>query len=619
MQPVPASIPGATVVRLHGTHCTLYRYASPLAELFAAGESASAEWTDDDAFALQGGGFTIRGQREAWGWTLHLPAGAALSIDLPPHARWYGQGSFVRQTFPLDRSQLAPAALMSWDNGPAGHGCIQEALWLASSGLAIQAESLSESLHAGINPGRDAGAGDAGRGWVSVFEADGVRPALSVDPVARRLVLQATQATALRLICAADLPAAYREALTVIGHPAAMPPEPLLAAPIWTTWAKYKADIDAGRVLEFARAIRAHDYPGATLEIDDRWQAAYGATEFDPQRFPDPAGLVATLRGLGFATTLWITPFLADGAANTAEARALGHVVRDADGVPYRVRWWQGEACLLDLTSPAARDWWAAKLKALQVATGIAGYKFDAGEANFLPADAVTHTPIERSEYSRLWADFAAEHFPYGEARCGWRGQRNAILYRQWDKFSTWGEDNGLASVVTQALALGLVGYPFVLPDMVGGNAYGNTVSPELMIRWTQACAPMLAIQFSIPPWELGETVDAICRRYADLHVALAPRRLAAARQATVDGTPPIRAMIWAAPDRAEAAAIADQYLLGDDLLVAPVLVEGQTARDIWLPPGRWRDYWSEAEFAGGWLRACPAPLDTLPMFQRLA
>jgi len=154
---------------------------------------------------------------------------------------------------------------------------------------------------------------------------------------------------------------------------------------------------------------------------------------------------------------------------------------------------------------------------------------------------------------------------------------------------------------------------------MVGGNAYGNTVSPELMIRWTQACAPMLAIQFSIPPWELGESVDAICRRYAELHVALAPRRLAAARQATVDGTPPIRPMIWAAPDRAEAAGIADQYLLGDDLLVAPVLLEGQFARDIWLPPGRWRDYWRNAEFAGGWLRDYPAPLDVLPMFLRLA
>ena len=602
----------AVTLQPHGQHAALFRYGSPLAELAVAGVAKAFEVCD--ATAPHGDGPAIQATPATWGWRLQLPEGATLTIDLPPHAHWYGQGSFVRQAFPLDRMSLEPAPLMSWDNGPAGHGCIQEALWLASNGIAIQAEDLSESLHAGINPRGVVGSGE----WVSVFEADGARPALTADPDARQLVLHAKRPTTLRLICAADLPAAYRAALEVIGQPTTTPPEALLAAPIWTTWAKYKADINAERVLDFARAIRAHDYPGATLEIDDRWQSAYGAADFDSQRFPDPAALVATLRELGFATTLWITPFLADGAANTAEAQRLGHVVRHADGTPYRVRWWQGEACLLDLSKPAARDWWAAKLKALQAATGIAGYKFDAGEANFLPADAVTHAPIERSEYSRLWAGFAAEHFPYGEARCGWRGQRNAILYRQWDKFSTWGEDNGLASVVTQALALGLVGYPYVLPDMVGGNAYGNTVSPELMIRWTQACAPMLAIQFSIPPWELGGEVDAICRRYAELHVALAPRRLAAARQATLDGTPPIRPMIWVAPEHSDAAGIADQYLLGNDLLVAPVLVEGQSARDIWLPPGRWRDCWSEAVYPGGWLSGWPVPLDSLPMFERL-
>ncbi|MCX9155413.1 glycoside hydrolase family 31 protein [Niveibacterium sp. 24ML] len=597
-----------------GAACQILRYGSVLLRLGGEGSRAAVTFDAEGGFALPTAHRPIAATRCAEGWQLHMPAGAGCWIDLPPAARWYGQGSFVRQAFPLDCLSLDPAPLMSWDNGPAGHGCIQEALWLGSNGIALVTERLSETLSAGINPSGRSSAG----AWVSVFEAKGAQPPLAAEPQARRLVLRASRDTSLRLICAADLPAAYRAALSVIGHPVAIPPEPLLAAPIWTTWAKYKADIDASRVLEFARAVRAHGYPGATLEIDDRWQSAYGATDFDPQRFPDPAALVATLRELGFATTLWITPFLADGAANTAEAQALGHLVRHPDGTPYRVRWWQGEAALLDLTNPAARDWWADKLRSLQHATGIAGYKFDAGEANFLPADAVTHTPIERSEYSRLWAEFAAEHFPYGEARCGWRGQRNAILYRQWDKFSTWGEDNGLASVVTQALALGLVGYPFVLPDMVGGNAYGNTVSPELMIRWTQACAPMLAIQFSIPPWELGAEVDAICRRYTELHVALAPRRIAAARQATVDGTPPIRPMIWAAPERAEAAGIADQYLLGEDLLVAPVLAEGLRARDIWLPPGQWRDYWGGAVYPGGWLTAWPAALDVLPLFVRV-
>lgn len=227
--------------------------------------------------------------------------------------------------------------------------------------------------------------------------------------------------------------------------------------------------------------------------------------------------------------------------------------------------------------------------------------------------------PIEASAYSHLWAHLAASHFPYGEARCGWHNQRDAILFRQWDKFSTWGEDNGLASVITGALSLGLTGYPFVLPDMIGGNAYGNSVSAELMIRWTQACAPMLAIQFSIPPWSLGEEAERICRDYAKLHVELAPQRLAAAHQAAVDGTPPLKPMAWVAEGDADALAIADQYLVGDELLVAPVLIEGARCRDIWLPPGRWQERTSGKLFDGGWLRDHPAPLEHLPLFKRLA
>jgi len=152
---------------------------------------------------------------------------------------------------------------------------------------------------------------------------------------------------------------------------------------------------------------------------------------------------------------------------------------------------------------------------------------------------------------------------------------------------------------------------------MIGGNAYGAPPSAELMIRWAQACAPMLAIQFSLPPWELGESCDALCRRYALLHAERAPLRLEAALQTVRDGTPPIRPMVWAAPDQTEGHAIADQYLLGNTLLVAPVLREGQRARDVWLPRGRWRPYGGGAVHTGGWLRDYPAPLDALPLFER--
>ncbi|WP_417068609.1 TIM-barrel domain-containing protein [Niveibacterium terrae] len=549
------------------------------------------------------------------GWRIALAAGDSLLAELPLAQHWYGQGAFIRQAFPLDRLSLPVSPLQTWDNGPQGHGCVQEALWLASNGVALFAPEPREALSVGINPRGPKQEAE----WVAMDARTGSIPPELAAPAERRLELLASEAVELELRVGEGLAGALRAALPAIGHPETLPPEALLSAPTWTTWAMYKSDIDESRVLELARAIRAHGYPGATLEIDDRWQRAYGDTTFDPLRFPDPAGLVEKLAEMGFATTLWTTPFLAPDSLNGREAASRGFVLADSEGRPQNVRWWQGEAWLLDLSQKAARAWWVDKLAALQRETGIAGYKFDAGEANFLPANALPREPIEASAYSHLWAQLAARHFPYGEARCGWHNQREAILFRQWDKFSTWGEDNGLASVITGALSLGLVGYPFVLPDMIGGNAYGNSVSAELMIRWTQACAPMLAIQFSIPPWSLGDDAERICRDYANLHVELAPQRLAAARQAAVDGTPPLKPMAWVAGADADALAIADQYLVGDDLLVAPVLVEGARCRDIWLPPGTWREQRTGKQFSGGWLREHPAPLDHLPLFWRMS
>lgn len=554
---------------------------------------------------------------DADGWCLQAPAGSRFSVALLPEHRWYGQGEFVHQAYPLDQLQYGPEPLLTWDNGPTGLNCIQESFWLSSCGLGVLVEKLSQSIRAGMNSGAHY---DGDSHWQSVFEVShDCKPPLAANPQARELVLEFAAATELRLLLANDAPAVFALASAVWGRPAATPPAALLAEPVWTTWAKYKTAIDQNTVLEFARLIRAHGYPGATLEIDDRWQCQYGDNAFDATRFSDPAAMVRQLAELGFQATAWTTPFFSPESANTAEALAAGYMVANAEGEPALVRWWQGEAYLLDLSNPAARDWWARKLQDLQQSTGLAGYKFDAGEANFVPEHAQTHLPMERSVYSQLWAAFAAEYFPYGEARCGWRGQRNPILYRQWDKFSIWGLNNGLASVLSGALNLGLVGYPFILPDIIGGNAYGNDVSPELMVRWTQACAPMLAMQFSIPPWDLGAEVDAICRRYAQLHLELGPRRLAAAQQAVENGSPVVRPLFWVAPLDSQTHAIGDQYLLGDDLLVAPVLQEGARSRDVYLPAGRWRDWWSGVEYEGErWLRDFAAPLDVLPLFARV-
>jgi alpha-glucosidase (family GH31 glycosyl hydrolase) len=164
-----------------------------------------------------------------------------------------------------------------------------------------------------------------------------------------------------------------------------------------------------------------------------------------------------------------------------------------------------------------------------------------------------------------------------------------------------------------------MIGYPFILPDMIGGNTYENQPDAELMIRWTQLNALLPAMQFSLAPWKFGEECAAICRQYADLHTQFAPQIIALAKEATQTGAPIIRPIWWLGADDEQALVCDDEFLLGDDVLVAPVLQPAARTRDIYLPKGTWRDYWNNEIFEGGRvISAYPAPLEKLPIFLKM-
>lgn len=193
-------------------------------------------------------------------------------------------------------------------------------------------------------------------------------------------------------------------------------------------------------------------------------------------------------------------------------------------------------------------------------------------------------------------------------------------IQRQWDKWSTWGLDNGLYSVLTGIVSLGLSGYPFILPDMIGGNAYGEQPDAELMIRWTQLNTLLPTMQFSLAPWDYSAESNALCRRYAQLHLEFAARILELAREAARTGAPIIRPVWWLAPNDERALTCDDQFLLGSDVLAAPVVQPGQRSRAIYLPPGQWRDHWTGALYDGETvLQNFPAPLETLPIFVKMS
>jgi alpha-glucosidase (family GH31 glycosyl hydrolase) len=154
---------------------------------------------------------------------------------------------------------------------------------------------------------------------------------------------------------------------------------------------------------------------------------------------------------------------------------------------------------------------------------------------------------------------------------------------------------------------------------MIGGNEYDEKADAELMIRWTQLNALLPSMQFSLAPWDYGEESDLICRQYADLHTEFAPKILEIAGESIRDGLPIIRPVFWLAPSDEQALTCGDEFLLGDQFLVAPILTANTAQRNIYLPPGTWQDYGTNQEFTGPVvLRDYPSALDVLPIFKRI-
>jgi len=208
----------------------------------------------------------------------------------------------------------------------------------------------------------------------------------------------------------------------------------------------------------------------------------------------------------------------------------------------------------------------------------------------------------------------------------GWRSQDLPIFVRMIDKDTRWTWNNGLPTLITTLLQMNLNGYVFVLPGIIGGKGYQNDSldgteypSKEIFIRWLQASVFMPVLQYSFVPWDYDEETINICKKYTELHANYKNEILNAMKQAIEKGTPVNPPIWWIDPNNKEAHKINDEFLLGESILVAPVIEEAAESRNIYLPAGNWKDMTMDMSYKGPiWLRNYPAPLEVLPYFRKV-
>lgn len=523
-------------------------------------------------------------------WVLDMDGYLAPSMRyrLDPSGLWYGggfQGFRDPQIFPLNQARIQK-------NGFLAEGTTQGTpAWYATKGVGLWVRTPHDFRYS-INAGGD--------GLLSV-EMPGVS-SLSYD-----------------ILIGAHIREVIDRINREIGWPQSTPPSDYFRLPIYTTWVEHKTAVSQEKVLGFARAIHSNRLPCGVIEIDDKWESRYGDMTFDRAKFPDPKAMNDELHKLGYRVTLWVHPFVNADSETYASPRHRELLLKDLSGRPGLMKWWQGVAAVWDFSNPKAAAEFRTRLERLQKDYGLDGFKFDGGDINLLPQDLRSHGNITAFEYPDLYNREAAARYPWEETRVGIYSQPLGVVQRLQDKQSVWGLENGLAAIVPEAITVSMRGFSYVMPDMVGGNEYdGDKATKELLIRWAQASALMPLLQFSIGPWHFDEEAVRLAREASELHLKFAPYIIELAQAAPRTGQPILRPLWYNEPLDKETQAITDQFMLGADVVVAPVMKQGGTSRDVYLPAGKWRDYKTGQLYDGGrWLKAFPAPLDTLPLFTR--
>lgn len=418
----------------------------------------------------------------------------------------------------------------------------------------------------------------------------------------------------------ANLRGSYRHASqTFFATSGRRPPEAFFKTPQYNTWIEMGYEPTASKVIAYAHHILAHGFPAGVLMIDDNWQEDYGTWDFHPGRFPDPAAMVRELHALGFSVMLWMCPFISADSQTFRTLRGQGLLVKDGSGDAAIRAWWNGYSAVLDGSHPEAVSWLHERLQGLMDRYGIDGFKMDAGDPEYYRAEDSTYGQVTPVEQCRLWSNIGVA-YPFNEFRASWRMGGQPLVQRLRDKRHSWDED-GLNTLIPNGLAQGLLGYAFNCPDMVGGGLEGDFGSPhfrfdqDLFIRYAQCSALFPMMQFSIAPWRvLDPDRLALCLNMVRLHVSMADELLALADAAASDGEPIMRHLSYAYPDQGY-DEIRDQFMLGEGILVAPVLERGSERRRVAFPPGRWRgDDGSEVE--GPTTVEVEAPLSRLPWYR---
>ena len=403
--------------------------------------------------------------------------------------------------------------------------------------------------------------------------------------------------------------------------------------PLWSfgVWMSRMTYFSADEVDEICDRLRREHYPCDVIHLDTGWFKTDWLCEwkFNEERFPDPRKFLSDLKDKGFRVTLWQLPYVAEDAEQIDEARKNHYICtltkqQKREGSNFSALDYAGT---IDFTDPEATEWYKGLLRNL-LEMGVAAIKTDFGENIHMDATYKNMSPeLLNNLYALLYQKAAYEVTKEvtGDgivwARAAWAGCQRYPLHWGGDSCSSW---DGMAGSLKGGLHFGLSGFAFWSHDVPGfhtlPNFMNSIVDDDVYVRWTQFGVFSSHIRYhgtnKREPWHYPAIAGTV-KKWWNLRYKLIPYILRESEKAVSGGSTVLQALIFHHPHDKVCWHIDDEYYFGDDFLVAPVM-NSEGRRDVYLPEGRWVNFFTGERIEGGrWLYGLEVPLELMPVYVR--
>ena len=352
----------------------------------------------------------------------------------------------------------------------------------------------------------------------------------------------------------------------------------------------FTTDYDEKTVLEFVDGMAKRNIPLSVFHFDCRWmkELEWCNFDWDKSKFPDPEGLLKQLHDRGLKVCVWINSYIGQKSPLFEEGAKNGYFIKNEDGSVWQWDKWQAGMAIVDFTNPEATKWYQGYLKKL-VAMGVDCFKTDFGER--IPTEGVKYYDGSDPELMHNYYTYLYNKAVY-DVLVETKGADQAILFARsatvgGQRFPVhWGGDcssnyPSMAESLRAGLSFGMSGFGYWSHDIAG---FEDQASPDLYKRWTQFGLLSSHSRYHGStaykvPWLYGDEAVDVAREFTELKLRLKPYLKKMAVETHETGVPMMRAMVLEFPDDPTCEDIDTQYMLGDDLLVAPVFREDGVAR----------------------------------------